>query len=86
MSGKISVVLDILTRSVAAGDKLLVFSHSLHTLSLLEMLLAEMPLPPPAAGSGKGEGGDVREGSAAETAAGGDSGAGKWRQGVHWFR
>lgn len=42
-SGKMVLLLDILTMSSEVGDKVLVFSQSLTTLDLIEMFLSKLP-------------------------------------------
>lgn len=51
LSGKISIALELLSRAVAAGERTLVFSQSLDTLSVLEHVLASAAAP------GGGDGG-----------------------------
>lgn len=43
MSGKMVILLQILSMSSAKGDKALVFSQSLHTLDLIEIFLENTP-------------------------------------------
>ena len=42
-SGKIVLLLDILSMSYEVGDKVLVFSQSLSTLDLIELFLSRLP-------------------------------------------
>ncbi|KAH7426145.1 hypothetical protein KP509_11G086900 [Ceratopteris richardii] len=49
-SGKLVLLLDILTMSSARGDKALVFSQSIPTLNLIENFLARIPRPKGKAG------------------------------------
>ena len=44
--GKMVLLFEILEASINIGDRLLVFSQSLSTLSLIEKFLADRPMPP----------------------------------------
>nr|XP_039264294.1 LOW QUALITY PROTEIN: helicase ARIP4-like [Styela clava] len=53
LSGKMLILMQIIHHSVASGDKLLVFSQSLTTLTLIEEFLNEMNVPNPPGDSRK---------------------------------
>ncbi|XP_076091069.1 helicase ARIP4-like isoform X2 [Mytilus galloprovincialis] len=47
MGGKMMLLFELINETLAVGDKLLIFSQSLYTLSLLEELLCKMKVPRP---------------------------------------
>ncbi|CAC5401557.1 RAD54L2 [Mytilus coruscus] len=47
MGGKMILLFELINETLAVGDKLLIFSQSLYTLSLLEELLSKMKVPRP---------------------------------------
>lgn len=47
LSGKMVILLHLIEKSISIGDKILVFSQSLSTLSLIETFLSKREVPSP---------------------------------------